>query len=383
MLNLQKYDIIGLFSKIFNSMNLRAYLVGGAVRDMYLGIVPLDFDFVVEIGEEEHLNAFEKITSILKCKSKYNSYYHTGKFSINGEDVDFIMARDESYSGIASKPRVWSSNIIKDLGRRDFTINSIAVSLYGDEYGRIIDPFNGLLDLKRKKIRVLHDKSFMDDPTRIFRGIKYLSRFDFEFDRKTYELILCAIERGAMLYLKSERVRQELEKILEEKNIYKGIKYIKKTKILNSVIGKEVFINTCFDEASFLNLKFKNKLAVLLYRNSIDIIKEIEEYLKPGASFSDLCLKIKELKEATLKQDDSLYTSLFNCQNVVADEILRTLFKKDKRIDGFLRFKKIVKLSRHQFDKANKRGEGQDFIDVKLDALYSFLRGELNGYNKL
>ena len=135
-----------------------------------------------------------------------------------GEDerVDVVTARTEFYDAPAALPSVEHATIREDLFRRDFTINAMAVSLKGEEFGRLVDPFGGRRDLEAKRIRVLHNLSFIDDPTRIFRAIRYESRYGFRMDEHTQRLARGTIEMGLVGDLSSARLRDELIALLEE-----------------------------------------------------------------------------------------------------------------------------------------------------------------------
>jgi tRNA nucleotidyltransferase (CCA-adding enzyme) len=132
------------------------------------------------------------------------------------ERVDVVTARTEFYDAPAALPTVEHATIREDLFRRDFTINAMAVSLKGDDFGRLVDPFGGRRDLAAKTIRVLHNLSFIDDPTRIFRAIRYESRYRFRMDEHTQRLARGTIDMGLVGDLSSARLRDELVALLEE-----------------------------------------------------------------------------------------------------------------------------------------------------------------------
>src|SRR5204863_7310087 len=134
----------------------------------------------------------------------------------DGERVDVVTARTEFYDAPAALPAVEHASIREDLFRRDFTINAMALSLKGDDYGRLVDPFSGRADLEQKRIRVLHNLSFIDDPTRIFRAIRYENRYGFRMDEHTVRLARGCIEIGLVGDLSSARLRDELVALLEE-----------------------------------------------------------------------------------------------------------------------------------------------------------------------
>jgi tRNA nucleotidyltransferase (CCA-adding enzyme) len=141
----------------------------------------------------------------------------------DGERVDVVTARTEFYAAPAALPSVEHATIREDLLRRDFTINAMAVSLKGADYGRLVDPFDGRADLEAGAIRVLHNLSFVDDPTRIFRAIRYENRFGFRMEPHTERLARACVELGLVGDLSSARLRDELEALLSEGEIRHSI----------------------------------------------------------------------------------------------------------------------------------------------------------------
>jgi len=157
------------------------YLVGGAVRDLLLGRERADIDLVV-VGDAAELAA------TLGAKSVEHERFATAKVELDGHEVDIATARVESYSYPGALPKVEPAGSIKDdLGRRDFTINAMAVPLRGESV--LIDPYGGQTDLAAGLLRVLHPASFVDDPTRALRAARYASRFGFELEEETEALV--------------------------------------------------------------------------------------------------------------------------------------------------------------------------------------------------
>ena len=136
--------------------------------------------------------------------------------------VDVVTARSESYEAPAALPTVEPGSIAEDLHRRDFTINAMAVSLKA-EPGLLVDPFDGRSDLEAGRIRVLHDRSFVDDPTRILRAIRYEDRYGFRMDDETVALARECIATGHVGDLSGARLREELVALLEEGDVSHAI----------------------------------------------------------------------------------------------------------------------------------------------------------------
>jgi tRNA nucleotidyltransferase (CCA-adding enzyme) len=195
-------------------MGFRAFVVGGAVRDLLLGQKTLDLDIVVE---GEGIPFAVRLAESLQARLKSHERFGTATIIFqDGLRLDVATARTEVYDRPAALPRVTPGSIRDDMYRRDFTINAMAASLMPGEYGRLLDDFRGLRDLRQRRIRVLHEKSFLDDPTRIFRAVRFESRLGFRIVRSTRALIDEALSRRILDGLEDYRVATELRLILEE-----------------------------------------------------------------------------------------------------------------------------------------------------------------------
>jgi tRNA nucleotidyltransferase/poly(A) polymerase len=190
-----------------------AYLVGGYVRDSTLGRESVDIDIVVE---GDGVKVARQLNAKLKGKLTSHAEFGTATICINSHRVDLASARTEKYPSPAHLPHVYPSTIVEDLNRRDFTINAIAMSISKANYGEIFDPFEGMNDIKKKLIRILHRNSFIDDPTRIFRALRYKNRFGFKVEEDTERLMHEAIKSGMVSKLSGQRILNELQLIFEE-----------------------------------------------------------------------------------------------------------------------------------------------------------------------
>ena len=209
-------------------MDMPCYIVGGFVRDLLLGKPINDLDVIVEgdaikFGKSlvkkfgGKLTTHDKFrTAIWHLPSTFDPSAGSGQ-RLQPSTLDLITARKETYQHPGALPTIQPSTINDDLRRRDFTINAMAVRLDGDHFGELLDPLNGQADLEKGIIRVLHPRSFIDDPTRIFRAIRYEARYSFDLEPSTLNLInqesLTVISR-----LSGERIRHELDLIFEEEN---------------------------------------------------------------------------------------------------------------------------------------------------------------------
>ncbi|NLZ91742.1 MAG: CCA tRNA nucleotidyltransferase [Clostridiales bacterium] len=204
-------DIVYRINERCNSLGYKAYIVGGAVRDMLLGAGLSDIDVTV-VGDALRLAA-----DLEGCYG-YRFIAHPSFKTVTLDAslpcrIDIATARRELYPNPAALPEIFPSDLYDDLFRRDFTINAMAVSL---EEFCLIDPFGGKNDLQNGTIRVLHNKSFVDDPTRILRGIRFEARYAFRMDKKTEELARASVEGGYPYRLSSERTCTEMENVFRE-----------------------------------------------------------------------------------------------------------------------------------------------------------------------
>jgi tRNA nucleotidyltransferase (CCA-adding enzyme) len=192
------------------------FLVGGAVRDIMLGEPTFDIDLAVE-GDGV---AFARdLAAELDGRMHAHDKFHTAVVIAGDLRVDVATARTEHYEYPAALPVVEHSSIRQDLQRRDFTINAMAVRLEADRFGELVDPFGGSEDLRAGRVRVLHNLSFIEDPTRIFRAIRYENRYRFSMDAHTRELARACVDMGLVGDLSGARVRDELVALLSERDV--------------------------------------------------------------------------------------------------------------------------------------------------------------------
>jgi len=190
----------------------KLFLVGGVVRNLLLGKSNLDIDLVVE---GDAIALAQKLAGEAACKITVHKRFNTAKIDWHGWSVDIATARRESYARPGALPDVKPGSIEDDLIRRDFTINAMAVELSPQGFGRLIDLYSGQKDLEGGLIRVLHDRSFIDDSTRIWRGLRYEQRLDFRLETESLRLLRRDINR--LDGISGDRIRYELECILAEK----------------------------------------------------------------------------------------------------------------------------------------------------------------------
>ncbi len=322
-----------------NFKNLEIFLVGGALRDILLEIPPKELDFCIngEINEFKEFLNNDKQLKIIKV-----SEFETYKVLFKDKIYDFSVTRKESYIPKGSLPKIDAFNvpIETDLKRRDFTINSIAMNINSD-INNLIDPFNGLKDLKNKVIKVIHDESFKDDPTRAYRAVKFSKRYNFKIDTNTLNNLIDSAEY--IKVLSKERIKNELEKICKEFNFIQILNELKKINILkyffdfdplkininNNEIDNWLLLiyeirkidyfenNTFFSEYNF-SKKLKEKINNLLF--IINLIKR-----NPSNQNKD----ISENDFSQLKKIDS---NDFNLLSMIESNYSKTIIKLKESI---------------------------------------------------
>jgi len=194
-----------------SELGLELYVVGGVVRDLLLGRANFDLDLVVE-GDAVKLA--QELAKESQARLTVHPHFGTAKLSYTSFSLDIATARRESYSHPGALPSVRPGSLTDDLCRRDFSINTMALCLTPQRFGELIDLYHGKDDLDNRLIRILHPNSFIDDATRILRGLRYEQRLGFKLEPKTAELLR---RDAAMLdTISGDRLRHELELILKE-----------------------------------------------------------------------------------------------------------------------------------------------------------------------
>jgi len=195
---------------IAESMGMKVYLVGGYVRDIFLGIHSVDIDIAV-IGEGPRFA--EEVCRAVGHKIVIYSQFGTALVTMpKRRKLDIVTARKEKYISPGDMPVVSFSQVLDhDAYRRDFTINSMYISLNKENWGDLVDYYDGYRDLQDGLLRVMHDLSFIDDPTRILRALRFQERFHFKLEEKTEYLLRKAITKQGLRTVSVERIRRELD----------------------------------------------------------------------------------------------------------------------------------------------------------------------------
>jgi len=233
-------DILKSIGEKAEEIGYGAYVVGGFVRDLFLYRNNEDIDIVIEGDGIEFAKKYAKIVG-----ARIHSHAKFGTAVIifpDGFKIDVASARMEYYKFPAALPTIEMSSIKLDLYRRDFTINTLSIQLNPDRFGLLIDFFSAQKDLKEKIIRVLHNLSFVEDPTRVFRAIRFEQRFGFSIGKLTSGLIENAVKMGFFQRLSGRRVFTELRLILEEENPLPAISRMNEYHLLH-VIHPSIILN--------------------------------------------------------------------------------------------------------------------------------------------
>jgi len=226
------FDVLKLAGVVADDFGFQVYIVGGSVRDLLRGEANLDIDIVVEVDGIAFAHALGK-----KLNARVKSHKRFGTAVVVTDDFKFDVAtsRTEYYESPAALPTVETSSIKKDLYRRDFTINTMAIKLNPDRFGQLFDFFGGQRDIKEKTIRILHNLSFIEDPTRAFRAIRFSERFGFKISKHTINLIKTAVRINLFDKLSGARMYDELNLLFLETEPISAIKRLEELNLLQFI----------------------------------------------------------------------------------------------------------------------------------------------------
>ena len=237
-------ELLVSVGSVADSLGYDAYAVGGFVRDIFLYLENLDTDVVIEGDGIEFAKA---LAAFLGGRVRAHEKFRTAVVILpNGRKIDVATARLEYYKSPGALPTVETGSIKLDLYRRDFTINTLAIRLNPGKFGTLIDFFGAQKDLKRKVIRVLHNLSFVEDPTRVFRAIRFEQRFGFRIGKLTAALIENAVRMDFFRQLSGRRLFSELRQILEEDRPVMALHCLHKYNLLK-VIHREIVYNSAME----------------------------------------------------------------------------------------------------------------------------------------
>jgi tRNA nucleotidyltransferase (CCA-adding enzyme) len=253
------------------------YLVGGVVRDLFLGRANLDFDLVVE---GDAISLARKLAKDSQAKLKIHSRFGTAKLDYPGFSLDLATARGETYSKPGALPTVKPGNLKDDLIRRDFSINAMALHLNPQRFGELIDLYHGKEDLERSLIRILHPKSFIDDATRILRAIRYEQRLGFKLEAETKKLLRRDV--AILDTISGDRIRHELELILKEDEPERALRRAEELGVLSQLcpsLKGDGWLSKMFSKARQIDIRLSLPILYLCLLSNNLTEKENKEFI--------------------------------------------------------------------------------------------------------
>lgn len=349
------FRLLKLSGEVAEELGFHAYLVGGSVRDLLRGEANLDIDIVIE---GDGILFARAIGERLHTKVRTHQRFRTARIITDALKLDVATARTEYYESPAALPKVEMSSIKKDLYRRDFTINTLAIKLNPRDFGLLIDFFGGQRDLREKTIRVLHNLSFIEDPTRAFRAVRFSERFGFKISKHIASLIKSAIEMHLFDKLSGARLYDELLLAFQETEPVKTLKRLSDfglLKIINLKLifdeGLEAVLKSMHDTLSWFNLLFLDEktdrgilyLMALLSGLNAEEINATMKRLSPPPKEREIILKgISQardiLKRFPLSDPVELYRvlSTLNLETVLFSMALSKERQTQKAISKYL-----------------------------------------------
>jgi putative nucleotidyltransferase with HDIG domain len=262
--------IFKTISEAAQSLRLESYVIGGFVRDLILGRNHKKDIDIVAVGSGIALA--EKVSELLPNKPKVQVFKNYGTAMLRYKDIDieFVGARKESYNFDSRKPLVENGSLEDDQNRRDFTINALALSLNQENFGDLLDPFNGLDDLKNKIIRTPLDAdiTYSDDPLRMMRAIRFASQLHFEIEEKSLEAI--SRNKDRINIISGERIVEELHKILLSEKPSVGFLLLYKTGLLDIILPELTALNNVEEVEGHTH---KNN-----FYHTLEVVDNISEY---------------------------------------------------------------------------------------------------------
>lgn len=230
------FSILSLIGSAAEQLNMSAYLIGGMVRDLLLQHTNEDMDIVVE---GDGIVLAEELKANYGGQIRTHSEFRTATWKHPaGYKIDLTSARTEYYDFPAALPKVELSTIKEDLFRRDFTINAMGICISGKEFGDLLDYFHGFEDLNKGRIRTLYNLSFVEDPTRILRAVRFESRFGFQMDEQTEDLAIQSANN--LLSVSKSRQSSELSRMFYEEDPLQSFRRLKALSVTSYILSSKI-----------------------------------------------------------------------------------------------------------------------------------------------
>jgi tRNA nucleotidyltransferase (CCA-adding enzyme) len=382
------YNILKLSGDIAEEKGFNAYLVGGTVRDLLRGEENLDIDIVIE---GDGITFAKVLGEKLNARIKTHHRFNTAQVMTHKVKLDVATARTEYYESPAALPKVETSSIKKDLYRRDFTINTLAIKLNPQEFGLLIDFFGGQRDLREKTVRILHNFSFIEDPSRAFRAIRFSERFGFRISKHTENLIKSALKMNLFERLSGPRLYEELLLLFREtepNNTFKRLSDLGLLRVIypTLVFNEELYttMKSMYETFSWFNLLFLEEktdrgilfLIAMLTGLKDEELRDAVERLSPPPKIKDLIIRGIPLAREVLKKlplDEPVETyNLLSKQKL--ETILLTMAISKERLK-----QKVISHYLTELRKTKTILSGEDLkqMGIKPGPLYSQILKEL------
>ncbi|WP_100373520.1 CBS domain-containing protein [Bacillus sp. FJAT-45037] len=339
----ETFTLLNQIGQEADRLNIRAFLVGGFVRDLLLNRSNEDLDVVIEGNGIDFAKA---LAYTYGGEVKEHESFGTATWTTtDGEKIDVVTCRTEYYEESASLPTVRASNIHEDLTRRDFTINAMAMVISADSFGQLIDDYNGLKDLKEGNIRILHSLSFIEDPTRIFRAVRFANRFGYRIDSNTKRFAKAAVE--PLKTLSQNRLMQELSLIRKETTSIAPFKMLDDLLIWKNLMGITVTDEEYAHARSILNEMDANVFYILtsLCYHKDNWNELLQPYILTAKSrlFVQDLAEVRQELELDIPSMDQLHEKLYT----ISDEVLVFLsldrcLKQHKIIDAYYKQRSLL-----------------------------------------
>lgn len=286
------------------------FLVGGFVRDLLMLVPTQDLDFVVEGNGPKFASALARC--IPEAELTLHPEFGTARLEFpDGTHIDIATTRWEYYAFPGALPQVEESCLRDDLYRRDFTINTLAICLNSEHYPELIDYYGGVRDLQQGEIRILHNLSFIDDPTRMLRAVRFAQRYHFSLAKETQQAMRTALNAGVLKKLSAERFTEELMLIYREEKFLSMGEMLKNLGILNEWFGEELDWNFSFSTADadswpvrrrwIMTLSYMNRegIAKVLARTKLQRVlrEDTEEFIRLRTGLFALTERDYNMKE--------------------------------------------------------------------------------------
>ena len=330
-------EIFAIISKASSILNINSYVIGGYVRDFFLKRGEAKDIDIVAVGSGIDLAL--KVSELLPNKPKVQVFktYGTAMLRFNDVEIEFVGARKESYSEASRNPAVTNGTLEDDQNRRDFTINALALSLHKDNFGDLLDPFNGLKDLEEKRIitPLNPDITYSDDPLRMMRAIRFATQLNFNIEHNSLE----AIKKNAnrLEIITKERIIDELHKILLSTEPSIGFLLLKETNLLPQILPELIALKGVEEVEG---QKHKDN-----FYHTLEVVDNIAKYT------DDLWLRwaalLHDIGKAPTKKFSKKVGWTFHAHEFVGSKMVYKLFKRLKMpLNNKMKFvQKMVLLS--------------------------------------